>query len=192
MVKKTASLPIGLVFPRSNPFASLPRDFEPKYGKKPEDYFRILSKNPDTGIIRAQSAEPFLLNPVSADEINYCAFGCTSENYFVQLYDTLQYKWAQLRGEEELRQKDMDKMFNEKGYPSDQDATVKQGGKNISIKETIFTYQRNALVHPTNTSRKFKPDKLEWCIAELRKLLSEANSEAVSSAEKSTASSQVS
>ena len=191
MVKKPASLPIGLVFPRSNPFASLPRDPEPKYGRKPEDYFRILSKNP-AGIIRAQLAEPFLLNPVSADEINYCAFGYTSENYFVQLYDTLKYKWAQLRGEEELRQKDMDKMFNEKSYSLDQDATVEQGGKNISIKETIFTYQRNALVHPTNTSRKFKPDKLEWCIAELRKLLSEANSEAVSSAEKSTASSQAS
>ena len=178
MVKKTASLPIGLVFPRSNPFASLTRDPEPKYGKKPEDYFRILSKNPETGIIRAQSAEPFLLNPVSADEINYCAFGCTRENYFVQLYDTLQYKWAQFRGKEEIRQEDVDKIFKEKGYPLDQKAT--KPGKDKPVDETIFTYQRNALAHPTNTSRTFNRNKLEYCVEELRKLLMEANVESSS------------
>ena len=45
----------------------------------------ILSINPETGIIRAQSAEPFLLNPVSADEINYCAFDYPTAFYFIQL-----------------------------------------------------------------------------------------------------------
>ena len=175
-----------------NPFVSLCPVSEPEHRKKPEDYFRILSKDAETGIIRSQSAKPFLLNPVSADEINYCAFCCIRENYFVQLYDTLQYQWAQILGEEEIRQKDMDKIFNDKNYPSDQNAAVKKGGRNTQIKETMFTYQRNALAHPTNISRTFKPDKLEYCIAELRKLLSETNSETVSSAEKSTASLQAS
>lgn len=65
----------------------------------------------------------------------------------------------------------MDEIFNEKGYPSDQTATL----KDKETKETIFTYQRNALAHPTNKSRTFKPDKLEYCVEELRKLLKEAN-----------------
>ncbi len=140
-------------------------------GGKPEDYFRILSKDAGTGNIRSQPAKPFLLNPVSADEINYCAFDCIRENYFVQLYDILQYRWAQLREKEELRQREMDEIFNEKGYPSDQTATL----KDKETKETIFTYQRNALAHPTNKSRTFKSDKLEYCVEELRKLLKEAD-----------------
>lgn len=108
-----------------NPFVPLHCVLESEHGKKNEDYFRILPKDTEADIIRSQSAKPFLLNPVSADEINYCAFGCIRENYFVQLYDTLQYKWAQIHGEE-IRQKNMDKIFNEKNYPSDQDV-IKPG-----------------------------------------------------------------
>lgn len=124
----------------------------------------ILSHNDNS--TRSESIKQFALSPRVTSEINYAAFGITSEDYLLALYCYIQ----ELCNYDTIKK--IDSFLEEQNLFSESLTKVDNSYK--TTYNTLPTYIRNAICHP-NSDRLYSEDDLQKSIEFLRSICFELN-----------------
>ena len=131
---------------------------------------RIVKKSDMTREI--QNAEKGVICYPSLNEINFIAYGHSSEEYHNELYGALQETtnlWSIAKFDKELLNK----------WKCPQDRGWFNSKSNTTEKLTIHSYIRNCIHHPENTfNQRYTDEELERSIKEMRNLLSKSKTTA--------------
>lgn len=139
-------------------------------GRTEPKNIRIVKKSDMTREI--QNAEKGVICYPSLNEINFIAYGHSSEEYHNELYGALQETtnlWSIAKFDKELLNK----------WKCPQDRGWFNSKSNTTEKLTIHSYIRNCIHHPENTfNQRYTDEELERSIKEMRNLLSKSKTTA--------------
>jgi len=128
-----------------------------------------LKKREKDNEIETSKLEERRLSHISANEINYIAFGLATEEYYGELYNELERKYKERK---ENKEKNIpQKEFDEKFFAQEKNNPIDNKLKKEENKVTKFTYVRNKIYHSKENEGLPTPEEMKPLIKDMREYL---------------------